>query len=86
MQKNIEDMQQSYDIVEEVSIKEGLELNTRSQKDIMVVSRNNECPQINTFINWNQFKHLGTLISNDGRYNTEIAIENRANKSFQRMK
>ena len=43
----------------------------------MAVRGNNECPQINIFINRNklkqrdQFKYLGTLISSD-KNNTEI--------------
>ena len=59
----------------------------------MVVSRNNECPQMSIFINGNkrkqkdQLKYLGILIPSDGLNNTEIAsrIEH-AKKSFQRMK
>ena len=45
----------------------------------MVVIQNSECPQINIFINGNnlkqrdQFKYLGTLLSNDGCNITEIA-------------
>ena len=59
----------------------------------MVVSRNNELPQINIFINENklkqmdQFKHLGTSISIDGGNDTEIASRiAQAKKNFQRMK
>ena len=59
----------------------------------MVVNQNNEGPKIKIFINENkpkqtdQFKYLCTLISSDGRNNTEIAsriVETK--KSFQRMK
>ena len=45
----------------------------------MVLRGKNECPQINIFINrykleqGDQFKYLGTLISNNGSNNTEIA-------------
>ena len=45
----------------------------------MVVSRNNECPKINIFINWykheqrDQIKYLGNIISSDGRNNAAIA-------------
>ena len=85
-----DDLQQLLDIVEEENRKKGLELNSKKTED-MVASRSNECPQISIFINGNKFKprdqlkYLGTLISSDGRNNTEIAsrIEN---KSFQRMK
>ena len=56
----------------------GLKLNSK-KTEVKVVSRNNECPQINIFVNRNepkqrdQFKYLLTLISSDGMYNTEIA-------------
>ena len=52
---------------------------TSKKAEVMVNSRNNECPQINIFIDGNQpkqrdqFKYLGTLISSDGHNNTEIA-------------
>ena len=59
----------------------------------MVISRNNECPQIKIFIDGkklkqrDQLKYLGTLISNDGCNNTEITSRiTQAKKNFQRMK
>ena len=54
----------------------------------MVVSGNNECPQINIFINGSelkqrdQFKYLGSLISCDGHSNTEIASRSAQAKKF----
>ena len=73
-----ENLQQLIDNAEEESSKKGLELNSK-KTEVMVVSRSNECPQINIFINWNkfkqrdQFKYLGSLIPSDGRNNMEIA-------------
>ena len=59
----------------------------------MIVSRKNECPQINISINENklkqrgQFKYFDTLSSSDGRNNTEIASGiAQAKKTFQIMK
>ena len=49
--ENKEDLQQLLDILEE-SIKNALELNSKNTV-VMIVSRNNECPQINIFINGN---------------------------------
>ena len=59
----------------------------------MVVSRNNEFPQIDIFINGNkfkqgdQFKYLDTLIPSDGRNNTEFASRiAQVKMNFQRIK
>ena len=74
--KNKEDLQKLLD-VEEKSRKKGLELNSK-KTEVMVVSGNNECPQINIFISGNklkqrdQFKYLGTLISSHRNNKTEI--------------
>ena len=61
--------------------------------EVMVVSKNKECPQINICINGyelkqrDQFKYLGSLISSDERNNPEIAPRiAQAKKNFQRMK
>ena len=59
----------------------------------MVIRRNNECPQINIFIDRNklkqkdEFKYLGTKISSDGCNNIEIELRiEHTKKNFQTMK
>ena len=65
--ENKEDLRQLLDIFEEQSRKKGLELNSK-MIEVMVVSRSNERPHINIFINGNklkqrdQFKYLVSLI------------------------
>ena len=54
-----EDLQKLLHIVEEDSSEKGLELNSK-KAEVMVVSRNNECLQINIFVNGDEFKYLGT--------------------------
>ena len=90
--ENKEGLQQLLDTIEKKNSKNGLGLNSKNT-EVMVANRNNECPQINIFINGNkvkqrdQLKYLGSLISGDGRNNTEIEsrIEG-AETSFERMK
>ena len=84
-------MQKFSNIVDEENRKKGLERNSKKIA-VMVVSRNNECPQINIFSNRNklkqrdQFKYLDILILSDGHSNIEIASRIvQAKKSFQRM-
>ena len=73
--ENKEDLQ-LWDIIKEESRKKRLELDSK-KIEIMAISQNNECPQINIFINGNklkqrdQFKYLGTFKSSDGCHNTE---------------
>ena len=55
-----DDLQKLLHIVEEDSSEKGLELNSKKAK-VMVVSRNNECLQINIFVNGDEFKILGYL-------------------------
>ena len=76
--ENKDDLQQLLDIVEEEISKKGTKLNSKNP-ELMVLSRNNESPEINIFINGNklkqrhQFKYLGTLISSNGCNKNEIA-------------
>ena len=66
--ENKEDLQQLLEIIEEVSRKKGLELNSE-KTEVIIMSRNNDCPQINIFVNGSKlkqrdkFKSLGTSIS-----------------------
>ena len=77
--ENKEDLKLLLDIFEEEIRKKGLKLNS-NKTEIMVISRNDECPQINIFINCNklkqrdQFKYFATLIAIDTRKYTEIAL------------
>ncbi|GFN81414.1 protein tssc1-like [Plakobranchus ocellatus] len=80
------------DIVKEESEKKGLELN-RKKTEVMVVSRKQELPIINIYIKGtrlkqkDQFKYLGSLISSDGRNNSEVASRiAQAKTNFQKMK
>ena len=50
---NKEDLQQLLDIVEKASRKKGLKSN-RKKTEVLVVSRNKECPQMNIFIDGNK--------------------------------
>ena len=85
--ENKEDLKQLFDVIEKQSIEKRLELNSKNTK-VMVVSENNECPQINIFIKGNkvkqrdQFKYLGTLTASDGHNNTEIASRIAQAKKF----
>ena len=90
--ENKEDLQQLLDIVQGESNKYGFELN-RKKTEVLVVSQNIDWQQVSIFINGNkleqrdQFKFLGTLLSSDGRNNTEIISRiSQAKKNFQRMK
>ncbi|GFN93708.1 N-acetylserotonin o-methyltransferase-like protein [Plakobranchus ocellatus] len=74
------------------SEKKGLELN-RKKTEVMVVSRKQELPIINIYIKGkrlkqkDQFKYLGSLISSDGRNNSEVASRiAQAKTNFQKMK
>ncbi|GFO29671.1 clathrin heavy chain 1 [Plakobranchus ocellatus] len=90
--ENEKDLQQLLDIVKEESEKKGLELN-RKKTEVMVVSRKQELPIINIYIKGtrlkqkDQFKYLGSLISSDGRNNSEVASRiAQAKTNFQKMK
>ncbi|GFO13624.1 endonuclease-reverse transcriptase [Plakobranchus ocellatus] len=90
--ENEKDLQQLLDIVKEESEKKGLELN-RKKTEAMVVSRKQELPIINIYIKGtrlkqkDQFKYLGSLISSDGRNNSEVASRiAQAKTNFQKMK
>ena len=90
--ENREDLQMLLDIVEEESRKKGLELN-KKKTEVMVISRRQLSPEGNISIRGtklkqrDQFKYLGTLISSDGRNNTEISSRiAQAKLSFQKMK
>ncbi|GFO49904.1 structural maintenance of chromosomes protein [Plakobranchus ocellatus] len=90
--ENEKDLQQLLDIVKEESEKKGLELN-RKKTEVMVVSQKQELPIINIYIKGtrlkqkDQFKYLGSLISSDGRNNSEVASRiAQAKTNFQKMK
>ncbi|GFO28243.1 endonuclease-reverse transcriptase [Plakobranchus ocellatus] len=90
--ENEKDLPQLLDIVKEESEKKGLELN-RKKTEVMVVSRKQELPIINIYIKGtrlkqkDQFKYLGSLISSDGRNNSEVASRiAQAKTNFQKMK
>ncbi|GFO46620.1 endonuclease-reverse transcriptase [Plakobranchus ocellatus] len=90
--ENEKDLQQLLDIVKEESEKKGLELN-RKKTEVMVVSRKQELPISNIYIKGtrlkqkDQFKYLGSLISSDGRNNSEVASRiAQAKTNFQKMK
>ncbi|GFO36468.1 katanin p60 ATPase-containing subunit a-like 2, partial [Plakobranchus ocellatus] len=90
--ENEKDLQQLLDIVKEESEKKGLELN-RKKTEVMVVSRKQELPIINIYIKGtrlkqkDQFKYLGSLISSDGRNNSEVASRiAQVKTNFQKMK
>ena len=57
MTRNKEDEMIITDTVE-TKPKERLKLNNK-KTELVVVSRNNECPQVNIFINGNELKQLG---------------------------
>ena len=85
--ENEEDLLKLLHTVEDESSGKGLELNSR-KTEVIFVSRNSECPQMNIFINGNkvkqrsQFKYLGSLILSDGRNKNSASKK----KSFQRLK
>ena len=90
--ENKEDLKQLLVIIEEESRQTGFELN-RKKTEVIMISQNNECPQIDIFTIGNkvkqrdQFKYLCTLISSDGCNTTEIASRiAQANKGFQKMR
>ncbi|GFN91366.1 endonuclease-reverse transcriptase [Plakobranchus ocellatus] len=90
--ENKEDLQKLLNIVEEESRKKGLELNS-NKTEVMVISRKQESPKCDIFINevklkqTEKFKHLGTIISNDGKTNREISARTaQAQINFQKMK
>ncbi|GFN85343.1 endonuclease-reverse transcriptase [Plakobranchus ocellatus] len=90
--ENKEDLQKLLNIVEEESRKKGLELNSK-KAEVMVISRKQESPKCDIFINEvklkqsGKFKYLGTIISNDGKTNREISARAaQAKINFQKMK
>ncbi|GFO02086.1 endonuclease-reverse transcriptase [Plakobranchus ocellatus] len=90
--ENKEDLQKLPNIIEEESRKKGLELN-RKKTEVMVISRKQESPKCDIFINevklkqTEKFKYLGTIISNDGKTNREISARTtQAKINFQKMK
>ncbi|GFO33860.1 craniofacial development protein 2-like protein [Plakobranchus ocellatus] len=79
-------------IIMEESRKKGLELNSK-KTDVMVISRKQESPKCDIFINkvklkqTEKFKYLGTIISNDGKTSREISARTaQAKINFQKMK
>ncbi|GFR92065.1 endonuclease-reverse transcriptase [Elysia marginata] len=73
--ENKDDLQKLLNIVEEESRKKGLELNSK-KTEVMVISRKQEPPKCDIFINDAKLKQqdkLGTIITSDGRNNNEIA-------------
>ncbi|GFS05260.1 RNA-directed DNA polymerase from mobile element jockey [Elysia marginata] len=90
--ENESDSQKLLDVVYSESQKKGLELNSK-KTEVMVISRKANSLPVNVTVNKNKltqrenFKYLGTLISSDGRSDTEIqARMAQAKATFQKMK
>lgn len=90
--ENGKDLQALIDIIVMESDKMGLSLNNKKTKT-MVISKKAVIPSCNININGNilkqvhKFKYLGTLITSDGRCNTEIKARIcQAKTAFQKMK
>ncbi|GFS24491.1 endonuclease-reverse transcriptase [Elysia marginata] len=90
--ENESDLQKLLDVVYSESQKKGLELNSK-KTEVMVISRKANSPPVNVTVNKNKltqrenFKYLGTLISSDGRSDTEIQARiAQAKTTFQKMK
>ena len=89
--ENINDLQKLLDIVEKESKKKGLELNSK-KTEVMVISRKSH-PKCDIYMGETKlkqresFKYLGTLITQDGRNNTEVKSRIvQAKTAFQKMK
>ncbi|GFS18525.1 endonuclease-reverse transcriptase [Elysia marginata] len=90
--ENESDLQKLLDVVYSESQKKGLELNSK-KTEVMVISRKANSLPVNVTVNKNKltqrenFKYLGTLISSDGRSDTEIQARiAQAKTTFQKMK
>ncbi|GFR58388.1 endonuclease-reverse transcriptase [Elysia marginata] len=90
--ENESDLQKLLDVVYSESQKKGLELNSKKTEGMVISRKANSLP-VNVTVNKNKltqrenFKYLGTLISSDGRSDTEIQARiAQAKTTFQKMK
>ena len=86
------DLQNMVDVIVRESDKMGLDLNAK-KTEVMVVTRYKERPKCNIKVNQNNlsqvesFKYLGTMITSDGRSDTEIKSRiGQAKTAFQNMR